>query len=306
MRFIHPMQAAVRPRLACEFAPDGILAGGSPGLDSPLDRAVFVPLPGGVSEGLSSPVFRDRGQALSALKSAIDDLDASGSDWTVVVPDACVRVHLLDFDTLPAKSQEVLPLVRFRLRRMVPFDADSAAVSYQLLKATAAGNGDGGVRVIAAAMPVEIREEFESLLREQGLEPGVLLPAALAALAAMPETGSHLMVHTDVGSMTTAITREGDLLLYRRTEISDGGPEEMAKAVLVAAAYYEDTLHTPLTEIWVAGQETPESIRAQLEVDGTWQIPLHSLVDSQSFAATAVPATVAPGRFAGVVGALRG
>ena len=45
-------------------------------------------------------------------------------DVTVVVPDAAVRVLLLDFDQLPSKAAEALPVVRFRLKKLLPFDAD--------------------------------------------------------------------------------------------------------------------------------------------------------------------------------------
>lgn len=298
--------SAVRPRLACEIAPDGVLAAGSASTDAPLSATAFSPLHDAISEGLSSPVFGDRQTVLSALESALDAVDPDGSDWTLVLPDACTRILLLDFDTLPDKAQEILPLVRFRLRRMLPFDVDTAAVSYQLLRPAGSAAQTGPVQLIAAAMPAEVRDEFEALMRETGREPGTLLPATLAALAALPETGSHLLVHTGKNSMTTAITREGELILYRRSELSGTEPGEMAQSVLVAAAYYEDVLHAPLEEVWVAGVETPEVLRTHLQVDGEWRIPLRSRINSESFLAAAVPSQVAPSRFTSVVGALRG
>ncbi len=300
------LQPAVRPRLACEIAPDGILAASSVGIESPLDATAYVPLRGSLSAGLASPVFTDRGAVLAALKSALDSVSSGGRDWTLILPDACTRVLLLDFDTLPAKSQEILPLVRFRLRRMIPFDAETAAVSFQLLRPAGSAAKTGPVQVIAAAMPAEVREEIESLMREAEREPGTLLPAPLAALAAVPETGSHLLVHTGKESITTAITRNGELLLYRRAEHSDAEPGEMAQAVLVAAAYYEDTLQTTLDEVWVAGFETPEVLRTHLEVDGEWRIPLRSLMRADSFTASAAPSQVAASRYTSVAGALRG
>lgn len=259
-----------------------------------------------IAAGLTTPVFLDRDAAFTSLKSALDAVEMRGRNWTLILPDACTRVLLLDFDTLPTKSHEVLPLVRFRLRRLVPFDVDTAAVSFQLLKSSSPDNGNAPVQVIAAAMPAEVRVEFESLMRSAEREPGILLPATLAALAALPDTGSHLLVHTGLHSMTTAITRDGELILYRRTEHSETEPGEMAQAVLVAAAYYEDTLHTQLEEVWVAGFETPEQLRTHLEVDGAWQIPLRSLVNSEAFSAQAMPGKVAASRFTSVVGALRG
>ena len=106
--------------------------------------------------------------------------------------------------------------------------------------------------------------------------------------------------------MTTAITRDGELLLYHPTEHTEFELGEMAQAVLIAAAYYEDTLHTPLQEVWVAGLETPEVLRTHLEVDGPWEIPLRSLVTSDSFSAAGVPAQMTASRFTSIVGALRG
>jgi type IV pilus assembly protein PilM len=300
------LQSAVRPRLACEIAPDGIFAAGSASTESPLDATAYVPLRGSLSAGLSTPVFNDRNAVLAALKSALDSVDPNGRDWTLILPDACTRVQMLDFDALPAKSQEILPLVRFRLRRMIPFDADTAAVSFQLLKPSNPANKNGPVQVISAAMPAEVRDEIESLMREIEREPGTLLPTTLAALAAVPDIGSHLLVHTGQASITTAITRNGELLLYRRTDYSEAEPGEVAQAVLVAAAYYEDTLQTPLEEVWVAGFQTPEVLRTHLEVDGGWQIPLRSLVTSDAFSAGAVPSQVAASRYTSVVGALRG
>ena len=51
----------------------------------------------------------------------------------MVLPDTVVRVFVLDFDTLPAKAAEAIPVLRFRLRKMVPFDVEHAGVSYQVL-----------------------------------------------------------------------------------------------------------------------------------------------------------------------------
>lgn len=304
--FPSSLHTAVRPRLACEIAPDGILAASSAAIDAPLDAAVFMPLRDSISAGLTSPIFINHDAVLTALKSALDAVDTKGRDWTVVLPDACTRIHLLDFDTLPTKPQEVLPLVRFRLRKLMPFDVDAAAVSYQMLKPAGTTNNAGPVWVIAAAMPGEVRTEIEALVRSADREPGILLPAPLAALAALPESGSHLLVHTGSQSMTTAITRDGELLLYHPTEHTEFELGEMAQAVLVAAAYYEDTLHSPLHEVWVAGLETPEVLRTHLEVDGPWEIPLRSLVTSESFSAAGVPAQMTASRFTSIVGALRG
>lgn len=299
-------QTSDRPRFAVEIAPDGIFAGTSSGADAPLQTTAAVPLQDAISAALTAPVLRDREAVRNAMREAMDSAGEHGRDWTLIVPDACVRVLLLDFDTVPQKHQDVLPLVRFRLRKMIPFDADTAAVSYQVLPPLPGAATDAPVQMMVAAMPAEVREELESVVRETEREPGVLLPAALAALAAVPDTGSHLMVHAAEGWITSAITHDGCLVLYRRFDYSGADPAEIAQSVSISTAYYEDTLHSTPNELLVAGLETPESLRERLQTDGEWRIPLKNLIGPEAFAAAAVPAAHSIGRFAGVAGALRG
>ena len=91
-----------------------------------------------------------------------------------------VRVFVLDFDPLPAKAAEVIPVLRFRLRKMVPFDVEKAAVSYQVLS-----EDKKECRVLIAVLPGPILEEYEAAVRAAGYEPGAVLPSSLAALAAL-------------------------------------------------------------------------------------------------------------------------
>ena len=51
-------------------------------------------------------------------------------DVALILPDYSTRLAVLDFDEFPSDPKEQLPLVRFRLKRSVPFDVESAALSY--------------------------------------------------------------------------------------------------------------------------------------------------------------------------------
>src|SRR4051794_11347477 len=48
----------------------------------------------------------------------------------LILPDYCARVAVLDFDKFPDKPEEQMTLVRFRMKKGVPFDIDDAALSY--------------------------------------------------------------------------------------------------------------------------------------------------------------------------------
>ncbi len=328
MRWIpSALQTTARPRLACALTSEAVYAAhsASPGL--PVQAALFQPLPvGAVAPALKSPILSG-----STLAAELHDLKAlklvagksRSKQVTLVVPDVCVRVLVLDFEALPNKHSEALPLVRFRLRKMLPFDADEAAISYQVLH-SGKTQEDETVRVLVTAMQAELREELESLLRTAGFEPGAILPATLASLAAVPEDEAHLLVHTSQQSVSTTISRGNDLLLYRTLEhataphavpvdevaLPEAAPatqeEDCIQAILMAAAFYEDALGRTPDHVLVAGKDSPELLYSQLNAVCDWQIPLRSLVRSEHFLAEAVPNGVPACRFAGVVGALHG
>ena len=123
---------------------------------------------------------------------------------------------------LAGQARGALPVVRFRLKKLLPFDADDAAVSYQVM-ATA----KDGVQVLAVAMPREVLADYEGLVREAGFEPGAVLPSTLAALAGLVE-GEHptLVVNAGREGVTTAIVKAGVLLLHRTVDLgADGGAD---------------------------------------------------------------------------------
>src|SRR5689334_20991638 len=90
----------------------------------------FHPLPAGV---ISVSPLRDNILRPDELAAAVRALaPANGNrkrrDAALILPDNCARVFVLDFDNFPADRHEQLSLVRFRMKKSVPFDVESAAV----------------------------------------------------------------------------------------------------------------------------------------------------------------------------------
>lgn len=292
-----PVRSSVRPALACEIAPEGVLAARRSGGEQPLMS--FAPLaPGIVQAGLAAPNFADAPSVVAALRSALDEVAAREKTITLIVPDATVRVLLLDFDSLPAKAQDALPIVRFRLRKLAPFDVDHAAVSYQIMR-----QDKEQTRALVTIMPSEVRAEYEAAVRAAGYEPGVLLPSMLASLAVLGSDHAALAVNRNGLSLTTAIVNGDELLLHRTLELpadSAAQRDELAQAVSVAAAYFEDTLVADPGAIYYAGPGGADGFATALGVAvGSPQI--RDLATTPSVAAGAV---IPKGLTAGVTGAL--
>jgi type IV pilus assembly protein PilM len=299
---IFPSEAdALRPRLACEITSAGVVAG-RPGEAEQEIVSSFAPLrPGVLAAGLKPPNFTDRAAVAGALRQALNEISLKENQITVVIPDAAVRVLLLDFDLLPAKAAEALPIIRFRLRKLVPFEVEDAAVSYQIMPGK-----PGLVRVIVAVSPAAVLAEYESAVREAGYEPGVVLPSTLAALAAVSAEEPSLVINRNGSSVTTAITRRNELLLHRTLELTEKelmpeenslhAADELQQSVSVAVAYFEDTLESPPRQLLSCGLGGPEEL---IRLLGDESIPVRDVVP-MPYKSKAMPR----GILAGVVGAL--
>ncbi|HEY3990574.1 MAG TPA: hypothetical protein VGM02_14830 [Acidobacteriaceae bacterium] len=306
---------ALRPRLACEITPAGVLAA-RPGTvtEAGQEQDVmthFAPLRLGVLlPGLKTPALTDRAAVSAAIEQALEPIAERAKKVTVIVPDASVRVLLLDFDTLPAKAADVLPILRFRLRKLVHFEVDDAAISWQVLPKN--GN-ETLVRTIVAVMPAAVRAEYEDAVREAGYEPGAVLSSSLAALAAVPGEEPVLLVNRNASCITTAIVRGSHLLLFRTIDLGESGlnrPDgetgeaqtvaELQQTVSVAMAYYEDTLASTAHTIYSVGPGGADELDRLLALPG---VRVRDLIPSrESYGATTGSPTT--GMLAPVVGAL--
>jgi type IV pilus assembly protein PilM len=284
-----------RPKLACEVTSEGVVAGRLTEAGQPM--TAFAPLfAGAFSAGLKTPNIADQTAVVAALKRALDAVETRDKRLTLVVPDAAARVLLLDFDTLPSKVSEALPVVRFRLRKLIPFEADDASVSYQILQQTAEE-----ARVLVIAMPHDVLTEYEAAVRLAGYEPGVVLPSTLASLAGVTQAEPALVVNRNGNSVTTAITRGEELLLHRSMELPTDEilrNDDLRHAVSVSLAYFEDTLSTMPDAVFYAGPGGAPELTRILALE---QFRIRDMV---SDAAVGTASTVPKGLFAGVAGAL--
>ncbi len=278
---ILPRTLGTRPRLACEVRAEGVVAARAEDASAVLSAVSRVALPDGtvaprlsaVDAGVTvaSPEGNSAASGIvggvgggaagrvamvAAVRSALESVCLKTREVTLVVPDSAVRVLLLDFDELPAKAAEALPVVRFRLKKLLPFDADDAAVSYQVM-ATAKES----IQVMAVAMPKEVLADYESVVRDAGFEPGAILPSTLAALAGLDEGEMpRLVVNAGREGVTTAIVKGGVLLLHRTVDL--GG--DMRVVTSIAEPAREQAAETSIAAIAArmaaAGPQVPVSV----------------------------------------------
>ena len=387
-----PKASGTRPRVACEIMSQGVVAARSTESAAPLSAIARVTLAdGAVIPSLKPGNIVDRVAVTAAIRHALEQIgerhNTRDANLTLVIPDSAVRVLLLDFEALPSRSAEALPLVRFRLKKLLPFDADQAMVTYQVMSAN-----KSVVRVLAVAIPHDVLSEYETTAREAGFEPGSVLPSTLACLAAVDDAEPALLVNANLFGVTAAIVRGGVLLLHRSVDLQERSvapvtpleglplpplplvdlhdsarewaaqealPEhgrnpyadqaadeaavqdvdnitglhvpsvyaegdanvgasdlqavslsaEIAQAVSVAAAYFEDTLAVAPTQVLSAGPLGAERLSRILIASGVGDadgLRVRELVESSALLPDAASAAAPRSWLSGVLGALRG
>jgi type IV pilus assembly protein PilM len=288
-----------RPRIACEVSADRVLAGRLAEKGGLIEACTARELaPGSVVPDLTEVNLREPEAVRKAINDAIGGVAGRARDVIAVLPDAAVRVVLLDFDTLPPNAQEAESVVRFRLKKSLPFDVDKAKVSYHAQAAL------GGLRLVAAVALNSVIEDYESAFRDAGFSAGVVLPSMLAALGAADADRPTLVLKVDARTTSLAILDSGQLLLFRTLENTRGVTitgEQLAEEVYPSVVFFQDTYHTNIERIYIAG--LPESggaapaLRAQTGAD------VRDLVETSRLASND-GASVPRWRMAGVVGAL--
>jgi type IV pilus assembly protein PilM len=240
-----------RPKLACEIAADRVIAARASESGQVLELCSTNELaPGCVVPDLAEDNLRQRDQVVTALQKSLETLGGRSRDVVAILPDAAVRVVLLDFETLPSGREEAEGVVRFRLRKSLPFDVDKAKVSYQ------AETVAGTVRVVAAVALNNVVQNYETAFREAGFSPGVVLPSMLAALGAAPAESPTLVVKVDAHTTSIAILDHGQLLLFRTLENTRGvtiSGDQLAEDVYPSVVFFQDTYSTNIEQIFVAG-----------------------------------------------------
>lgn len=339
---ILPKNLGTRPRLAIELRPEGVVAARAEDASAVLMAVAARALEDGVFlPSLKSGSLVDSTRIVASLRDCLEAVAARGERTrhvTLIIPDASVRVLLLEFDELPSKAEEALPIIRFRLKKLVPFDVDHALVSYQVM-----ATENKIIRVLVVTIPSDVLAEYENAITVAGYLPGAVLSSTLAALASVEEQElPFLLVNASRGGVTSAIVRGSTLLLHRTLELAldsyadlsipalqaSGGYDrieaealmesaalrqqeqeqmnqrEIAQAVSVAAAYYEDTLLEKPREVIAAGTLDAAELQALLNDGETAGLPLREAITTASLTADVV-GRVPLGWLTGVRGALR-
>jgi|SRR5215468_2222974 len=257
------MQSAkqAKPRLACEITTQSLIAARAKSGGSALDMHTVRRLDKEmVRPSLCAGNITNASALGETIASALSAVGGRKRDVVAVIPDAAVRVLLLDFDTLPEKAEEAEPIIRFRLRKSVPFDADQASLSFQVYRK------DSNVKVLAALTPREVLREYESAFQSAGYEPGYVLPSTLAALNGVDAERPTLLVKVEGNFISVAIADHNELIFYRMLDVVPGRTgTTIADEIYPSIVFFEDNYSAKIERIMLCSASDTEELKRALQ-----------------------------------------
>jgi len=251
-RVAHWMDDIASPFFALEILPTQV-AGVRVSRSASVDAFAVQSLPAGsirpsaVEANVASPAAVE-----AAVKEVAGQLGARHKLVALLVPDPVVRVFVQHFDEFPRSAADAVPMLRWKLKKSVPFEVEETLISYMRQAPR-----EEGVDIVTALARLRIVREYEALAEAAELVPGVVLSSALAAISLVDDSKAAMLARVSGLSLTTAIVRENILCGYRCTDLpadaSTLTPAVLLEEIFPMAAYYQDTWGEGLQSVNLSG-----------------------------------------------------
>ena len=234
----HPLTVVeVRPRAI------GVVRIARDGRHLRLAAAASLDLPeGAVRLSMTEPNLTDPRAFAQVLRAALEKTGALAAGRIgLVLPDPVARVALVPGPEIAAKTRaQSDELIRFRLRKSVPFDIREARIAF----ASPGSRSEDAALVAAIFRPV--LEAYEDACAAAGVHAGLVELSTLAlqnaAFSGRP-AADRLLVNWDDGYLTLLIARgEWPLVFRTLTGAPAADVTEVAREVSHTVLYYQERL----------------------------------------------------------------
>jgi type IV pilus assembly protein PilM len=221
-----------------------------------VEARAFHPLPEGAVEPSAVKENVHRPEELQhAVENVLQELGpAKRPDVAVILPDDSSRLTVLELDTLPADARERLALIRWRLKKTVPFDIERARISYQPQPVST------GVSVLVAATPPEVVQQYEAPFQHMGLYPGYVSLSTAAALNLTRAGGMTVLAKMAGSTLTIVALGNGAVRLIRHVDLAEHPPgavkerlQDIVSDLFPTCVFIKDNLGAGVSKLLLCG-----------------------------------------------------
>ncbi len=184
-----------------------------------------------------------------ALLNALERESIEAREISIVLPDHLARTSLLHMGERPGRREEVLEVIRWKLRKAVPFKVEDAHIDYQMFPSPS----DGGSHLCQAVLMLRsVLGSYEDLMTDLGFHAGLLdlstfnLANLYRPVLERVEEDAFLLNVTGT-FFALMILRQGVPIFYRAKAYTFAGRADSRRATVVrevdsSLTYYRERL----------------------------------------------------------------
>jgi type IV pilus assembly protein PilM len=219
-----------------------------------LDLCLKAPVPSGVIEFSMLESNLREPDALSAfIRQLLDQAGVRNRRIALTVPDTLAHISVEELPEAAGAKGDVGELLRFRLKKTLPFGVEQARLAYQALP----GKGHS---YFTGVMYDEVVSQYETLLEDLGFHVGHVETSTLSLLnlwrpivdKEVPPGSDYFLLNVEEDYFSVAIVRDNQPALLRtlgsRSGHSEGVPsvpyqaEELVRELVPTLIYYREKL----------------------------------------------------------------
>lgn len=147
------------------------------------------------------------------LRLALGTAGIMKGEISVSIPEQIVKVSFLELKGVSAKREEVLKFIKWKAKKFLPYDPESAKIDYQVF----------GDRAMAVFINNAVVADYEAALNDLSLSPGFLSIPSMNLfnlfVARFGDYKEFAMISVMEDFFALMVVRNGTIDFYRSTEV---------------------------------------------------------------------------------------
>ena len=185
---------------------------------------------------------------------------------SLALPDSSVKVSFLEFGDIPDDRGKIIELIKWNLKKTLPFPPDEASVDFQIIDTPS--KESRSYRLLVALTRKAVLAQYESLLNACNLYPDVIAPSSFAVYNLYHDSFSEdevcALLMLSRNRLTVMVARHGKLCFYRNKETGD--EKDSLKEILASLNYYHDVYgDMPVAAYLITGGFESAGFMAEIE-----------------------------------------
>lgn len=169
-----------------------------------------------IGHSIFHPDISSQEALVNAFKELSLKMGLKPSKISLVIPDNIVRVSLLSLPEIPRSRKQLIEVIKWKLRKVIPFKVEDAMISYQVLE-----NGDkyGEKIVLVSLMLNSTIKQYEDIIRICDFKVGLVDLTTFNIYNLyrnhMVSSGDVALINDSNNYFTIMVFRNGKLIFFR-------------------------------------------------------------------------------------------